>query len=392
MMPANTPPTCSGATSALVLSGGGARGAYQVGVIKALAEAMPGPIPFPVITGVSVGAINAVVLAEGADDFGAAAGKLEALWRSLRSASVFVTDPVPLFGRMLGWGAGPGLRWAGVKVPPSLLDTGPLERLLEAEVDFSRIAEMVDRDYLRALAVTASSYGQGQSVTFFHGAPPLGAWSRSRRAGITAEIGCRHVLASAALPGIFPARKIGASWYGDGALRQTAPLSPAIHLGCDRLLLIAARDGVPDGEPATPADPPYPSVGDLGGQMLDIIFNDNLDQDVERLMRINTTLAAVSEERRRDIPLNVIAHHMVRPSEDIRDFAGRHIREVPRSLRLLLRAIGALQPPYLLPSYLAFEPGYVGDLIELGYRDGKRSVPQITAFMQSDIPRAAGAA
>jgi NTE family protein len=168
-------------------------------------------------------------------------------------------------------------------------------------------------------------------------------------------------------------------------------LSPAIHLGCDRLLLIAARDGVPDAEPAT-GSTSYPSVGELGGQMLDIIFNDNRDQDVERLSRINATLAAVSEERRQRIPLTFIAHHMVRPSADIRLLAGRHLDEVPRSVRLLLRSIGALRSPYVLPSYLTFEPGYIGDLIDLGYRDGRASVPRIMAFLQSERPLAMGAA
>ena len=369
----------------LVLSGGGARGAYQVGVFRALAEAMPGPIPFPVITGVSVGAINAAVLAEGADDFPKAAAKLEALWRSLRSSDIYATDLGAMARQLSGWAAAVAFGWAGVKPPPSFLDAGPLEALLVREIDFGRIERMIDEGALSALAVTASSYSSGHSTTFFQGRGPEGAWARSRRKGERAAINHTHVLASSALPGVFEARRIGEEWYGDGALRQLAPLSPAIHLGCDRLLMIAARDGTPDTEDEVLAFDGYPPLGLIGGQLLDIIFNDNLDADVERLRRINDTLATMVPERRAVSPLRPVRTHMLRPSVDIRDIAGAHADEAPWTVKALLGLLGARRPPWVLPSYLTFEKGYVGALIDLGYRDAMAGIDTLTELIRAPV-------
>ena len=368
-------------TAGLVLTGGGARGAYQAGVLKALAEALPGPIPFPVITGVSVGAINAVVLAEGADDFPAAVDKLETLWRSLRCGSVFTSDPWPLFRRLARWSNSFGLRWTGLEPPRSLLDANPLRELIESQVDFGRIRSMVEDGYLDALAVTASSYSSGESVNFIQAAPDHDGWRRARRVGRTTEITVDHIMASAALPAIFQSRQLGHHWFGDGALRQTAPLSPAIHLGCDRLLVISARNGVIDDVPEVGPGQPYPSLGLLGGQLLDIIFNDNLDADVERLQRVNETLGIIPAERQGKTPLRIIDTQMVRPSADIRDIAGDHAGELPWPVKTLLRTIGAMRAPWVLPSYLNFEHGFVSALIELGYEDGKKGLDELVAFI-----------
>jgi NTE family protein len=369
--------------AALVLSGGGARGAYQVGVLAALARTIGGPLPFGVVTGVSVGAINAAVIAEGADDFPAAADKLQRLWRSLHCGSVFETAPHKLFGRLVRGGAGMMLRWAGIEPPRSLLDVEPLANLLRTEIDYGRIAGHIETGRLRAFAVTASSYGSGESVTYFQTHPGGCDWGRARRRGRARTIGPDHILASAALPGLFEARQIEGSWYGDGALRQTAPLSPAIHLGADRMLLIAARDGTPDAEAGAGGDPTeYPSAGVLGGQLLDIVFNDNLDADLERLQRINGTLAAMQPERRQATGLRHLTTHMVRPSLDVRHIAGEHAGEIPRSVRTLLGMIGGMQAPYVLPSYLTFEPGYIGALIDLGERDANAQMDELLAFLK----------
>jgi len=365
----------------LVLTGGGARGAYQVGVLKSLAEALPGPSPFPVITGVSVGAINAVVLAEGADDFPAAVDKLERLWRSLQCGSVFASDAWPLFRRLVRWSHSFGLRWTGMEAPQSLLDATPLRELIASQVDFGRIRTMVTDGPLDALAVTASSYSTGESVNFIHAAPDLAGWRRSRRVGKITEIDVDHIMASAALPAIFQARKLGHQWFGDGALRQTAPLSPAIHLGCDRLLVVSARNGVVDDVPDACPDQAYPSLGLLGGQLLDIIFNDNLDADVERLQRVNETLGIIPPERRENTALRVIDTQMVKPSVDIRDIAGDHAGELPWSVKALLGTIGAMRAPWVLSSYLNFEQGFINALIELGYRDGKNNLAQLLEFI-----------
>lgn len=369
----------------LVLSGGGARGAYQVGVLKALAEALPGPIPFPVITGVSVGAINAAVLAEGADDFQASTEKLEKLWRTMTSSSVYRAEMVPLFRRLIHWSLAMSLGWAGVKTPQSLLDAAPLEELLAREIDRTKIKANIDEGVLDAFAVTASSYATGNSITFFQQRGPLVEWSRARRSGEKTAVSIEHILASAALPGVFQARRLGSTWFGDGALRQTAPLSPAIHLGCDRLFLIAVRDGTPDDEhqPMPFADH-YPSIGVLGGQLLDIVFNDNLDADLERLNRINATLDSMLPERRERTDLRRLEAHMVRPSLDVRDLAGEHVSEIPLPVRLVLNAIGAMGEPWVLPSYLTFEHGYIGSLIDLGYQDGKADLDRLLTFLAAD--------
>lgn len=369
-------------SAGLVLSGGGARGAYQVGVLSALADAAPGPTPFPVITGVSVGAINAAVLAEQADDFRRGTDKLEALWRSLTCSQVFRADALHLLGRLSRWGFALPLGWAGVTAPKSLLDASPLGDLLRKEVEGPRIAAMIEEGYLKAFAVTASSYATGNSVTFFQGRAGAPDWARAKRSGEAATIGVEHILASAALPGVFQAQRLGKFWYGDGALRQTAPLSPAIRLGCDRLFLIAARDGTPDTEDdPVPEAEEYPSIGVLGGQLLDIVFNDNLDADRERLSRINATLEAMVPERRAMTRLKAIDTLMVRPSEDVRFIAGKHLDEIPPAVKFVLGAIGGMKAPYVLPSYLTFEKGYIGALIDMGRRDAEAQMPELLRFI-----------
>lgn len=373
---------------ALVLSGGGARGAYQVGVLKALAEDVaPGTNPFRVVTGLSVGAINAVVLAEGADDFPRAAAKLEALWRSLRCSQVYDTGWATLGRRTAGWLGAFGFGWAGAKAPLSLLDAAPLARLLTEQVDFARVNAMADGDALDALAITASSYETGKAVTFFSGSVPTDDWRRARRTGRRVRMGLEHVLASAALPAVFPSVRVGDAWYGDGALRQVAPLSPAIHLGCDRLFLIGARD-LDVGEGAE-VPTGYPSLGLIGGQLLDIVFNDNMDADIERSARINRTLAAMDPDERARLPLRPVAIERVNPTRDIRALTGEHAGELPRTVKLLLSAVGAYGPPWVLPSYLTFEPGLIGALIDLGYADGRARAAATRAFLS--LGRAEGA-
>ena len=377
---------------ALVLSGGGARGAYQVGVLKALAEEVPpGTNPFSVLTGLSVGAINAVVLAEGADDFPRAVAKLERLWRSLRSSSVYEAGWGAALRRMAGWGGALAFGPLGAQPPPSLLDASPLADLLARSVDFGRVAAMARGPALDALAITASSYRTGRAVTFFAGSAPTGDWRRARRTGVRARIGPEHVLASSALPAVFPAVRIGGEWFGDGALRQVAPLSPAIRLGCDRLFLIGARDrlAAPEG-----GEDPYPTLGLIGGQLLDVVFNDNMDADIERATRINRTLAAMRTDRRAAQPLRTIGIERINPSRDVRDVAGEHAHELPATAKLLLRGVGAYRSPWVLPSYLTFEPGMIGALIDLGYADGRRHAETTRAFLglsAAPPPVAAGA-
>ena len=367
------------ARHALVLSGGGARGAYQVGVLKALAEDVPpGTNPFRVVTGLSVGAINAAVLAEGADDFPRASAKLERLWRGLHCREVYETSWAALGARTARWLGALAFGWAGATPPRSLLDASPLARLLAREIDFDRVNAMAEGDALDALAITASSYRTGKAVTFFSGSVPTDDWRRARRTGQRVCMGAEHVLASAALPAVFPSVRVGDAWYGDGALRQVAPLSPAIHLGCDRLFLIGARD-LEAGGAEVPTG--YPSLGLIGGQLLDIVFNDLMDADIERSARINRTLAAMTPEGRAGTRLRPVAIERINPSRDVRAITAAHAGELPRTVGLLLSAVGAYGPPWVLPSYLTFEPGLIGALIDLGYADGRARAAKTRAFL-----------
>lgn len=369
--------------TALVLTGGGARGAYQVGVLCALAEELgPDDLPFDIITGVSVGAINAAKLTAGAEDFPGAIRKLASLWQGLHCSSIFHTDLPHISGRLTRWGLSFLFGWAGMKAPRSLLDNTPLEGLLKREVDFQKLRENVEGPLLDALAITASSYDEGLSVSFYQGSVPVRGWQRSRRTGRATRFNADHVMASSALPFVFPARNIGNEYFGDGALRQIAPLSPAIHLGADKLFIIGARDGHIGGEPELPSDTPYPSPGQISGQLMDIVFNDNLEADVERLKRINHTVNSMIPERRALTELKDIDLFMIRPSQDIRELAGAHVLELPMSIRMILKALGAWKAPWVLPSYLMFEPGYVGALMALGREDAKMQMTEIKAFLE----------
>lgn len=358
---------------ALVLSGGGARGAYQVGVLKALAAAQPaGSQPFSILTGVSVGALNASVLATEPDDFPAGVAKLETIWRALHCDRVFDASGKAVRGSLRRWANALLFGWSGAKAPPSLLDNAPLRTLLHETVDFSDINQRIGHGALKAFAITASSYGSSRTVTFFTGSEELRPWKRARRRGERSPITAEHVMASSALPLVFPAVKVGDVYYGDGALREIAPLSAAIRLGATRIQMIGARDNVPDPEPGGDMD--YPNLGYLAGQMLDILFNDNNQADIERARRINETLEMMTPDNREKTSLRPVQIDCIYPSTDLRPIAGEHAGDMPGSLRMVMRSIGALNPPWVLPSYLLFEPGYVGALIDLGEMDGQAAL------------------
>ncbi len=378
----------------LVLPGGGARGAYQVGVLKAVATLLPrgAPNPFAVISGTSAGAINAAVLAARARRFGDAIADMERVWRGFHAGQVYRADAPAMLKSSLHWFAALTLGGLGVHNPRSLLDNTPLAELLSRQIRFSRIRNAISRGHLDALALTATAYGPGRSVTFYEGRDDLTPWRRVRREGRQVRLGLEHVLASAAVPLVFPPVFLRGQWYGDGAVRQVAPLSPAVHLGADRLLVVGVRDEHPDPEPTEADKPPYPSLGQLGGYLLDSLFLDSLYSDLERLTRINQML----DQLPGDLPLEGTPSRLRRidtliivPSEDVRDVAGRHAHELPRPVRLLLRGLGANNPGgRQLLSYLLFESGFTGELVDLGYSDAMARRDDLEAFLHAPrMPR-----
>lgn len=364
----------------LVLQGGGARGAYQIGVLKAVAEITDARgTPFPIVSGASVGAINAAPLAASSGDFRRGVRHLEELWRNLHCDDIYHTHASAIAASSARWLWSLVFGGLGIGDPCALLDNAPLRDLLDRETNWRHLHGAIRHGRLDALCITASSYVAGQAVTWFMGHEGIEEWQRAKRIGVRAEIGTEHLMASAALPFVFPAINLGGQYYGDGSLRLTAPLSPPIRMGADRLFIISARDDAVGPQPGKATG--YPSVGEMAGHALDIMFNDNLDADHERLCRINETLSLMPEAMRKETPLRLIDTLMVSPSRDLRDVAREHADEMPRSIRLLLHSLGSWGKDDRLVSYLLFEPGYIGALIDLGHGDARGREDEIASFL-----------
>ncbi len=364
----------------LVLPGGGARGAYQVGVLKAIAEIAGGAgNPFPVICGTSAGAINAAVLASHAHEFAVGIERLENFWSTMFCSRIYRTDPLGVLGTGLHWAVSLASGGRLLANPESLLDNSPLRHFLEKNLQLEGIEEALSRGALRGIAVTASGYSRAAAISFFQGLAEVTPWNRARRHGEPTRLTPAHLLASAALPLLFPAICIGNEYYGDGGMRMLSPLSPAIHLGASRLLIITTRDEKPDPPPTVPT--PYPALGEIGGYLLDAIFMDTLNADLNRLNRINRTLALVPEERRGESGLKPIETLVIRPSRDLRHITREHAGEIPWAVRLLLRALGGWGRDWRMASYLLFEAPYCRELMRLGYEDGMRERAALEVFM-----------
>lgn len=379
--------------TALVLPGGGARGAFQVGVLRAIAELVPheASCPFPIISGTSAGAINSVVLASRFRRFRIAVAELENVWGHFHAEQVFRTDNRTMLMSSLRWFAAIVLGGFIVGAPSSLLDNSPLRALLSRNVRFPRIQSAIDAGYLHAVAVTAASYGSAQSMTFYQSAPGVPAWSRTRRSGIRQSLHLDHLMASIAVPLIFPPVSIDGEYFGDGAMRQATPLSPAIHLGADRILVIGIRDEVA----LLPADSrqpsPPPSFAQIAGYMLDTLFMDGLYSDLERMTRINQLIDSVPETERRAAlkRLKPIDTMVVLPSKDLREIAHKHLGKMPLSIRTLLRGLrGSAKSEDRLLSFLLFEQAYTRELIDLGYQDAMKVRDELCDFITGkDVPR-----
>ncbi|MCL7963963.1 MAG: patatin-like phospholipase family protein [marine benthic group bacterium] len=377
-----------GSTTAVVLSGGGARGAYQVGVLRWIARQYP-DLRIPVLTGVSAGAINAAYLAGRPEPLPEAVDRLAALWSDLSTEDIFRADFISLIGNALkvalNLGSGGSRLAPGVR---GLVDTSPLERTLARVLSPQRIAENIDAGRLHAVAVSATSYASGRTVTFVQAAEGARMWSRSRRESVAARIGVDQVMASSAIPLFFPAREVGGEWFGDGSLRQGSPLSPAVFLGADRILAVSSRYSTETREPIGRDDDGYPPAAQILGLMLNSIFLDNLDADAERLERINAIVARIPEEKHWLVPEREVSFLVIRPSSDLGRMAARHEAELPRTLRYLIRGLGSgrVASPDLL-SYLMFEGEYLAELIRLGERDAERNWLRIRKFFEAGTGR-----
>jgi NTE family protein len=365
----------------LVLSGGGARAAYQVGVLSYIAEKAP-EVSFPIIVGVSAGAINAAFLA---GHRGTSAENLQALsncWMSLSTERVFDTNlgVLGLSGARWLWTVGGGGTSLGPRVK-GLLDTTPLRGFLEEQLRVGGIELNVAEGRLHALGLTATRYATGQSVTFVQGGEDVPTWERVRRCGLPAKITVDHVMASGSIPLIFPAIAIDGEYYGDGSIRQAAPLAPAIHLGAQRLLAIATRYSPTLEEVKAITATGYPPPARIIGAMFNSIFLDALEGDAERLQRINRLLDSLPPGADNSDGLRPIDLFVIRPSRDLGSLAEKHKGRLPRSLRFLLRGLGIhrMRGAELL-SYLVFEAPYIGRIMELGYEDALTRWDEIERF------------
>ena len=377
--------------TALVLPGGGARGAFQVGVLKALAELLPRDRsnPFPVISGTSAGAVNSIVLASRAQHFRSAVAELERVWGHFHCNQVYKTDHWTMLKSSLHWMTSLILGGWLVGTPKSLLDNAPLRELISSNLHFPRIRDAIDAGYLHAIAVTAAGYASARSTTFFEAIHEQEGWERTRRLGKNVELHLDHLMASIAVPMVFPPVRIGNEYFGDGAMRQATPLSPVVHLGADRILVIGIRDETGGREAESAVEPP--SFAQIAGYMLDTLFMDGLYSDLERVTRINELLDSVPDATIDigETTMRPIDTMLIVPSEDLRELAYKHRAELPFAIRALLRGVGSSNPSEnRLLSFLLFEQAYTRELIDLGYRDAMKVKDELLDFVNgAEVPR-----
>jgi NTE family protein len=373
----------------LVLTGGGARSAYQVGMLRAIARIVPpGSLPFDVVTGISAGAINSVAMASGAEDFQGTAEALAKTWIGLSPERVYRTGALGLARIGTRWildlSAGGLIGRSGINY---LLDPAPLRELLERAIPLGRMRRHLRSGQLRGVAVSATNYHTAAGVTFFEGDEDIPTWTRASRVGVRTRLTLEHVMASAAIPVFFPPVKIGRTFYGDGCMRMNYPMSPAVHLGADRILAISVRYLRQPGETVQEESNDragWMPVSEIAGVLLNSVFLDSLDSDHERLERVNETLALVPREHltRNGVNVRNIPALVLRPSQDLGRLAADEYHRFPAMLRYLLRGIGATgNTGEDLLSYLAFEPVYIQRVMELGFSDAMARRDEIEAFL-----------
>lgn len=389
-----------GSITGLVLTGGGARAAYQVGVLQHVLEigrdaGADGRNPFGIICGTSAGAINACALACRSDDVFDAVSDLAEVWSGFRVDQVYRSNLAQMVTSGARWVSLVSLGWLFAQRrlrPRSLLDNQPLAELLRRQIDFGRLPALMAEGHLQGVAVTASCYSSGDHATFYQSRRPIEPWVRHQRLATRCDLGHAHLLASSAIPFVFPAVSLdgprGRAFFGDGSMRQTAPIAPAIHLGAERLLVVGAgraRETMTD----LPTDPGYPSLAQIAGHSLSSIFLDALAADVERLERINRTLSLMGAEERHRAGLRHVELLYIAPSRRLDEIAARHAHALPATVKSLLRilgsdpASGSLQGS-ALTSYLLFESGFTRELMALGRTDAQARAAEIRRFFGWD--------
>lgn len=395
--------------TALILTGGGARAAYQVGVLQALqlirrdAGEKRRSSPFRIICGTSAGALNGMALASRSDHYDLALKAMIEVWRDFRAEQVYRADSfgviqsgakwLTLFS--LGWAVA---RWRKAR-PRSLLDNEPLRELLPHLFDMERLPELMSNGHLDAIAVTGSSYTSGEHVTFYDSAEPIEPWARSQRIAVRDRLGLEHLMASSAIPFVFPAVRLDVQgvphYLGDGSMRQAAPMSPAIHLGADRILVVGAGR-LHEPQDSRPMANEYPNLAQIAGHAMSSIFLDALTVDIERMQRINGTLRLLTPEQRAQTELRPVDILVIAPSQRIDDIAARHLWALPPAVRAMLRAVGVYGAGRnargtALASYLLFESSFTRELIHLGFTDALAKRDEVVSFFgwgqTADAPR-----
>ncbi len=369
----------------LILTGGGARAAYQVGVLLAVDKLANHSRrnPFPILCGTSAGAINAASIACLADHFARAVTILTEVWRNMRASDVYRADTLGIGLSGARWLSMLALGWLFRNPPISLLDNTPLRALLTRHLDFRGIERALVRGTLHAVSISASGYESGENINFFQAHPAIQPWRRVQRLGIRAQISVDHLLASSAIPFVFPATRIHREFFGDGSMRQLAPISPAIHLGAERIFIVGASRSTEQQERRLVNS--HPSLAQIAGHALSSIFLDSLAVDIERMQRINETLSAIPEAVRASsgIRLRPIKTLVIAPSQPLDRIAAEHAGALPWAVKAMLRGVGAMnRNGGALTSYLLFERPYTQALIDLGYADTMARATEVGDFLQ----------
>jgi NTE family protein len=369
----------------LVLSGGGARAAYQVGVLSAIADISSDAKvenPFNIYSGVSAGAINTCMLAGSPHTFKGAVENLMSLWTNINSDQVFNSSPFGLTRGALKWFT--DLSSGGLKNTHgmSLLQTDPLRQLLETNCKFDEIGKKIKAGTLRAVSVSALDYLTTSTTSFIEGVDDIKTWNRVRRFSEKTNLSAEHIMASAAIPLLFPPIQVGEIYYGDGSVRNLSPCAPAIYLGAKKVIAIGVRKQQDLCYTARTAGPQKsPTLAKVINVLLHAVMMDGLEHDIERMERINQNLKLLTQAEKDSLPVGTIEHLWISPSVEISEIAAKKVHELPMMIRYLLKGLGSLEEAAELASFLLFESNYCKELIEIGYEDGMKAKDKIRSFI-----------